>query len=64
MRDPPEASSIQKSVDVDLSKNNKKHIKTGDDSQLGLYIASTLFFGLLAIILILVDKKRKKDEDK
>lgn len=60
----PETSSIQKSVDVDLSKNNKKHIKTGDDSQLGLYIASTLFFGLLAIILILVDKKRKKDEDK
>lgn len=60
----PEASSIQKSVDVDLSKNNKKHIKTGDNSQLGLYIASTLFFGLLAIILILMDKKRKKDEDK
>lgn len=60
----PETSSIQKSVDVDLSGTNKKHIKTGDDSQLGLYIASTLFFGLLAIILILVDKKRKKDEDK
>lgn len=60
----PETSSIQKSVDVDLSGNNKKHIKTGDDSQLGLYTASTLLFGLLAIILILVDKKRKKDEDK
>lgn len=60
----PETSSIQKSVDVDLTENNKKHIKTGDDSQLGLYIASTLIFGLLAIILILVDKKRKKDEDK
>lgn len=60
----PETSSIQKSVDADLSGTNKKHIKTGDDSQLGLYIASTLFFGLLAIILILMDKKRKKDEDK
>lgn len=60
----PETSSIQKSVDVDLSGDNKKHIKTGDESQLELYIASTLFFGLLAIILILVDKKRKKDEDK
>lgn len=48
---------------IGKTPENRKNPKTGDDSQLMLYLSSMGFFGCAAVLMVIFSKKKKKEKE-